>query len=275
MADSLEQIADQLYGVTPAEFVAARDEQVARARVEDRELADRIGELRRPTQSAWLVNLLWRERRDQVVELLDLGERFRAAHRSRAADQIRDLSGERQRKVGKLAAQAQRLATDAGSKPSASAVREVEHTLEAAVADPDVADRVRTGRLTKPESYAGFGPVGSDDMADLSALFDTAETPRGSEAALESKRESRKVIEARDEVDRTTEQLAAAETAAEEASTSRDALRERIRETQTELRKLEHQLTEAERALRTEEQRTERARAAVDNARHRLRQAEA
>ena len=54
--------------------MATRDDRAAEARkAGDRELATGIKKLRRPTTSAWLVNLLVQAHRDLVGELLDLG----------------------------------------------------------------------------------------------------------------------------------------------------------------------------------------------------------
>jgi len=58
---NLEQVADELYALAPAAFTAARDEQASQARASgDADLAGAIKKLRRPTVSAWLVNLLAR-----------------------------------------------------------------------------------------------------------------------------------------------------------------------------------------------------------------------
>ncbi|HEY0580989.1 MAG TPA: hypothetical protein VGE94_02345, partial [Chloroflexota bacterium] len=67
---ALEAIADQLYTLRPEAFAAARDEAVRKAKTEGRKiLAQQLGKLRRPTQSAWLINLLWRDQRDVIEDL--------------------------------------------------------------------------------------------------------------------------------------------------------------------------------------------------------------
>ncbi len=96
----LAQVADELYALAPAEFRSARDERADQARAAgDRGLADAIKKLRRPTVSAWLVNQLARQAADQIEELLELGEQLRQAQQSMAADQLRQLSAQRRRKV--------------------------------------------------------------------------------------------------------------------------------------------------------------------------------
>ncbi|MFE0389563.1 hypothetical protein ACFW1F_36705, partial [Streptomyces bungoensis] len=78
----LDAVAEELYGLRPEEFVAARDRCAARARASgDRALAKEIAALRRPSLSAWVSNLLVRRRSAEVRPLLALGDELRRAHR--------------------------------------------------------------------------------------------------------------------------------------------------------------------------------------------------
>src|SRR5262245_31498346 len=53
-----DRIADELYAGRPDAFAAARDAAIKQARADkDTTLAKELGALRRPTQSAWLINL--------------------------------------------------------------------------------------------------------------------------------------------------------------------------------------------------------------------------
>jgi hypothetical protein len=157
-AQDLAQVADELYGLPPSAFREARDERAGQARAAgDRDLADAITKLRRPTVSAWLVNRLAREAPSQVDELLELGESLRTAQQALAGDRLRELSTQRRRLVTGLVQEARRLAEQSGQALGASAEREVQETLEAALADPAVAEAVRSGRLTTALSYAGLG----------------------------------------------------------------------------------------------------------------------
>ena len=65
-AVDLDAIADELYTLRPDGFAAARDDAVKQARAAGHaDLARDLGKLRRPTQSAWIVNLLVRERSEE------------------------------------------------------------------------------------------------------------------------------------------------------------------------------------------------------------------
>lgn len=157
---TLEEVAGELYGIAPGGFVAARDEWVKRARDEgDRKLASAIGKLRRPTVAAWAVNLLAREATDEVDALLRLGDALRDAQRKLSAEKLRTLTTQRQQVVNALTRRAAQLAADHDQPLSEAVQREVGQTLHTALADPEVADQVRTGTLTTATSYEGFGPA--------------------------------------------------------------------------------------------------------------------
>src|ERR1700751_5424851 len=176
---NLEQVADELYALAPAAFTAARDEQAGRARAAgDAGLAGEIKKLRRPTVSAWLVNLLARDDGGQMDELLELGQSLREAQRALDGDRLRDLSTQRRRLGAALTPEGPRRAAEAGQAVSAQVEREVQDTLEAALADQGMADAVRSGRLIKALSYAGLGEgVG---ISDAVAVWSTpaARPPR-------------------------------------------------------------------------------------------------
>lgn len=137
-----------LYALPPEEFTAARDAAV--------QLDPTLKALRRPTVSAWLVNLLVRREPALVEQLLSLGVQLAQAQRSGAAGALRDLGAQRRALVEAVAGRSLEL----GARRATTATRaEVVGTLEAALADADSAAAVRSGRLVRPLSYAGFGEV--------------------------------------------------------------------------------------------------------------------
>ncbi len=181
----LDAIADELYAVRPDEFVPERDDAVARAReAGDRALARAIGKLRRPTRAAWLANLLARERPDQLEGLLGLAAGLADAQRTLDGTALRALSSQRHRLVSAVAAEAGRLAAARHEPVGDALLRDVSGILEAALADPAIADEVRSGRLTRTVSYSGFGPVAAPGTAPAPARrAPPADRPEGSEGA--------------------------------------------------------------------------------------------
>jgi len=179
----LDSVADKLYGMDPGDFVSARSECAAEARrAGNRELTAAIGRLRKPTVAAWMVNLLARERADEVAALLDLGDSLRAAQRRLSGSDIRALSAQRRRVVTALERAAADLADERGRHATESALREVGQTLNAALADPGVADEVRAGRLASIVEHSGFGDLSS---VPLTLVPDSAEDGEAERTAPE------------------------------------------------------------------------------------------
>jgi len=178
-------VAEQLYGLHPDAFVPARDDAVAAARqAGDRDLARAIARLRRPTRAAWLANLLARERPDQLDGLLALAGDLASAQRTLDGNALRALSAQRNRLVTAMAREGGRLAAQAGDSATESVVRDLAGILDAALADPAVADEVRSGRLTRTVSYSGFGP-GPGGAGQQAPARDRAGAGRGGGAGDE------------------------------------------------------------------------------------------
>jgi hypothetical protein len=153
----LDSIADELYELHPDTFAAARDERVKQSRAAGQApLARELAKLRRPTMSAWVVNLIWRDQHEAMEQLFELAEALTLAQASMAGAELRALLGQRRQLEVALLRRGEMLARERGVTVSASVAREVQETLAAALASPEVADEVRTGRLTKP---IGVGDV--------------------------------------------------------------------------------------------------------------------
>ena len=190
-------IADELYGLPPDEFVPARDDRVAAAKeAGNRDLARALARLRRPTKAAWLANLLARHRTEQLDGLVALARSLAQAQQELDGDALRALSGQRHRAVAAMARDAGRLAARRGEAVSDALVREVAGILDAALADPAVAEEVRAGRLTKTVRYSGFGPAGDpgagggsgDDAGDDMAAWAASAPQRHGRAGSRSGR---------------------------------------------------------------------------------------
>ncbi|MEU1888186.1 hypothetical protein ABZ491_22195 [Micromonospora rifamycinica] len=162
MAADESELTRQLYRTPPARFVAAREAAAAEARRSgDTAAVRRLARSRRPTVAAWLVNLLALDRPELVAELGPLAEALRGAQRDLKGARLRELSGQRRALVAALVAEVRRLAADRPDAPPAARLplAEVEATLHAALADPGVAEQVRSGRLLRAVHHSGFGEV--------------------------------------------------------------------------------------------------------------------
>lgn len=154
----LASVADELYGLLPADFTAARNGRAKAVGAEDKALVDQIRRLPKPSAAAWAVNMLVRRRPDDITGILDLGVSLREAQESLDRDEMKALGRQRQALIAAVARLARDLAAELGNPISDSAVAELEQTLQAAMADPGAALAVRTGRLVRALSSTGLEP---------------------------------------------------------------------------------------------------------------------
>lgn len=276
-----DEIADELYGLPPEEFTAARDERAAAAReASDRELATRIGKLRRPTQAAWLANLLTRNRGAELDGLLGLAASLRDAQRSLDGETLRALSTQRHQLVNAMSRQARALARAAGHPVADGVERELSDILEAALADPQAAEEVRSGRLTKTLRYSGFGPAAPEGPPPRPAPHpepagdEDAATPDPRIAQAE-----RNLASAEADADKARERRDTDETAAQQAEASLEQARGRVTELTEQLeaaRRAESETArrarEARQAQRTSARNAQSAQTRLQQARARLEQ---
>lgn len=268
----LDEAVAILYGGSPDDFVSRRTALAAQARAQkDRELAKAVAALRRPTRSAWLVNLLARGAPTDLEALLDLGDALREAQALLAGADLRRLSAERSRAVAALTRRAVALGVEHGYATSDAAAPEVSSTLQAALADPSVGAEVRAGRVAAAATYGGFGPmewaamppspappaslapavapagdvdVGSDHPTVVPTEDETEHERQAAEAQLERQAAEAEATQQRIEAQEAWEQaqhaLEEAEAAAEQATVRADELadaledlRRRVKETET------------------------------------------
>ncbi|MFF5479103.1 hypothetical protein ACFY5C_17395 [Streptomyces sp. NPDC012935] len=279
----LDTVADELYGLRPEEFIPTRAARAAAARTAgDRALATEIGKLRRPSLSAWASNLLVRERRSEVEPLLRLGEGLRQAHQDLDGAQLRELSRQQRILIGELSRQAGQLAAQAGHPISDAARHEVESTLHAALADPEVAREWASGRLTKPYSAATDFPVVA---APATTARRTPPSPAESRKRRPAPRDTkadkehrRRLTQARKDADEAARELRAQEDETATATRQAFAARKHLDETQqrvTELTaELQHAKTEHQQARTAEQEARNDARTADRRLREARRRAE-
>jgi hypothetical protein len=184
--DLVAAAAAELYAGSPEAFTARRVELAAAARAAgDRAAATAIGALRKPTRAAWVVNQLTRSDPTAPAQLTELGAALLAAQRAGDGTRLRELSAARAPLLDSLAGAAFRLAGVTDPPPGLRA--EVSATLEAALADPEVAAGLAAGTLTKGSEWAGFGPapVGSPGVTVIRpAAPPEAETAEAAELGL-------------------------------------------------------------------------------------------
>jgi hypothetical protein len=165
MADNakLERIALELYGCVPAEFTALRNARAkAAAAGGDRSFAAAVRALPRPSASAWAVNRLHAKETTLLADFSSLGSQLRAAQKRADRVDLDRLVGERRSLVARAIEAARREAKEAHVGLSATAVVEIEQTLQAALADAAGAEAAFSGRLVRSIRSDGLEPVDLD-----------------------------------------------------------------------------------------------------------------
>jgi DNA repair exonuclease SbcCD ATPase subunit len=303
-----DEVADELYGVPPDEFTAARRAREEEARADgDRVLAKSISQLPKPSLAAWATNVLVREHPDEIESLVELGALLREAQESLAGDQLKALSVQRNQLLAALSRQVMALARDRGHPISSGVVGQVEDTLRAAMADVEAGEAVLSGRLTSPLSYSGLGtgqrpelrvvPTPAPAKEKLARKAPTRERTsaqdrrsaaeegrrREEEAARREaeERRQREIAEARDaaedaaeEADQAAVALEREQTRADELDTRHRELQQRVDELMDELARTRQEATTVEGQLsRAQRKRTAAARRAGEAAKERDRTA--
>jgi hypothetical protein len=150
---------ERLYGLELDEFVAARTATARRLRQDGkREEAAATAKLRKPSVAAWIVNRVAREAPRPLAQLLDAGDRLRAAADGGSAGDLRTAVADEQAALASVMREAGQASAHAGVG-SGGTLQRVHETLHAAALDPELADQVRRGVLDREHQAAAF-PLG-------------------------------------------------------------------------------------------------------------------
>jgi hypothetical protein len=175
-SDRVTAAVAELYGADPEEFTARRKELADEARAAgDRDASKEITALRKPTRAAWVVNRLARADPGAPERLAALADGLRAAAEAGDGRKLRELSARRGSLIDGLAGQA--LDAAGVADPPAGLREEVVATLTAALGDPETAERLAAGTLTRASQWAGFSAFAPPGFgtAPETADEDTAE----------------------------------------------------------------------------------------------------
>ncbi|MEW2019395.1 hypothetical protein [Rhodococcus sp. NPDC076796] len=246
----VETIVDDLYSLPPADFVSHRAGYVARfKKAGDKAGATRIGALRKPTVVAWLVNTLARRDESALAELFDLGEQLERAQQRGDGPRLRELSTARSTSIRALTDRAVSLGRGLGATVGDNAAREISNTLNAAMADAEIRDRVRTGRTVVAETYSGFGPALLSLVPDPPDDDDDESDPASPE--IEDDRQKADEAERNRllaELDSAESDLDAARTEADEAQADTERTASELRSAAAEVERIEAELEAAKAA---------------------------
>jgi hypothetical protein len=129
-----------------------------------RTTATLVKSLTKPSISAWAVNQLYWNYREEFDQLIATGQRFRQAQKSGNAGKVAHMRGSldtRRESLTQLTDLAAELLQDAGHNPSPDTLRRITTTLEAVSAYASLSDGPTPGRLTQDVDPPGFEALAS------------------------------------------------------------------------------------------------------------------
>jgi hypothetical protein len=151
--------AADLYGLPLDEFTNARDALAKELRqAGDKEAADEIKALRKPSVSAWTVNQLARRHPHEMRALVKAGDGLRAAQRTAVGgggpEALRDATRAHRALLDELTSSARQELGAAGTT-----LQRVVQTLRSASVDKEASKSLLAGTLTGDVEQSGFGPL--------------------------------------------------------------------------------------------------------------------
>ncbi len=192
-----------LYGLPLDRFVAERAALAKRLRSEgERDRAEEVAKLRKPSVAAWAVNQLVRTQRSAAGALFEAGDQLQRSQSELLAGRgdpgaLRTAADRERAAVDHLTATARGLLTSEGQELSAAVLERVRETLHAAALDQDARGQVKDGCLEHELRHVGMGPGGtpkrsSKDVAQRKkGRPKQAERPERSERPKQAERAER------------------------------------------------------------------------------------
>ena len=257
----LEEDLNDLFKLPLAEFTGARNTLAAQLKQSGRANdASLVKALAKPSISAWAVNQLYWNHRDEYESLLAAASRFRKAQTSggagKVADMRRALDGRRDA-LSRLSDLVASLLRDAGHNPTSDTMLRITRTLEAISAQASISDGPTPGRLTKDVDPPGFESLGSFvPTAGTTERIQKSQPSRKDTSAATSTRQ--KATPARDEAkpeETRRVRIAAAKVSLQEAKRVLTEVRTKAQRLEVAQKKAQADAKEAEKERRDAEQR--------------------
>jgi hypothetical protein len=275
----LNDEVDELYQLPLAEFTGARNELAAQLKQSGRANdASLVKALQKPPVSAWAVNQLYWNHRDEFDTLIAAGKRVHKASLAGKPAELRGSLDARREALSHLADLATALLSEAGHNPSLDTIRRVTTTLEALSAQAPSVDGPTLGRLSQDVDPPGFeslvsfmGAAGS--MKGLAASSRVSVSAKSDVGATGAQRKATAAREARELEQSRQMRIAAAKLALQTAKKSLADARAREQGLEGSQKKAHTEVKEAEKRKREAEDRFKKASAAYEDAARRARSA--
>lgn len=161
---NLPEAAEPLFELPPEDFTAERDRIAKELKKQgEEEASGRVKALKRPSVTAYALNLVARRHPDLVEAMLEADERLRTA---KSRTDMDEAKADRQKAISAISGKATSLMADQDRPVTAQVKERLTETLLAVATDDGTRERLKTGHLLKEAEAGGFGgPVTAFDSA--------------------------------------------------------------------------------------------------------------
>jgi hypothetical protein len=168
---SLDEVAEELYGLPPRDFIRVRTIHARAARRDDDpSAAAAISAMPKPDGGAWSANQLVRQRRAQVEAWLELARTLRTAPALPDAAGRKSLTSRFAWADIELFGQALALAQVAGVRLSRKNLGGLSDTLHSAACTEEMTQLLLLGRLSQPLPRVGWPGLKPNNLAEILAV---------------------------------------------------------------------------------------------------------
>ena len=204
----LEDEIDALFQLPLSDFTNERNALASRLKKDGRaNEAGAVKALSKPSVSAWVVNQIYWNHRDEFDELIASGQRVRKFQTTGFAGKVPEMRAAMDARGGaltRLSDIAATLLSDVGSSPTPDMLRRVTTTLEALSSFASLDDGPTLGRLTQDVDPPGFesltsfsfGSAASRRVPEKPSKNLETSTPKSSKATVDAQKQ-RKLEETR------------------------------------------------------------------------------
>jgi hypothetical protein len=236
---SVEREIDKLFEAPLEEFTRARNELAKRlAKEGEKERADEVRALAKPTAPVWAINQVARREKPMMRSLLDAGAKLRKAQEralgGAGPDALRSAQRAERDAVRELTNQAGEVLRGAGKPATRPTLERISATLGAAAVADNARDDLKAGRLTEELKMSGF-----ESLAGFEVAPPRDELAERRQKKVEREKERRRLERRAQDLDRRAaraeEKADEAEAAAAEARDAADEARNAADEAAEEL----------------------------------------
>lgn len=191
---TLDEATDDLYAADLEAFVSERTRLARELRdAGDREAAEQLAKLKKPTVAAWALNQLARRNRRDVDLLLDAGHRLRHAQEGVVVGADRAAFEQAQTTEREALRRLTQQASELLGGASSQVLSQLSQTLRAAAVSEEGRELLARGRFTTPLETEGFDVFGALPVSRPAKAKQQAKTQKANDELRQARERLREL----------------------------------------------------------------------------------